>query len=120
MTTTENKRQRAVAIKYDLGDKSPHIVATGAGEIAKKIIEIAREHNIPIEENDSLVELLSKLDIGQQIPPETYRVVAEILAFLYRTDALWRERQKEKFSKIQDSNKRVEQSNNLLLVEGEK
>lgn len=100
MTTSENKRQKAIALKYDIGEKAPHVVAAGAGEIAKKILEMAKEHNIPIQENDSLVEILSKLDVGYQIPPETYRVVAEILAFLYRTDSLWRKRQEEKYKNI--------------------
>ena len=92
---SEHKRQKAVALRYDTGDKAPHVIAAGAGEIAKKIIEIAAENNIPIREDDTLVEILAKLDVGTQIPAETYRVVAEILAFLYRTDAAWRKKQEE-------------------------
>jgi flagellar biosynthesis protein len=86
------KRKRAVALQYEHGQNAPKIVATGAGEIAKRIIELAKEHDVPIQRDDTLVDILSKLDLGYEIPPETYKAVAEILAFLYRTDQAWRER----------------------------
>ena len=86
------KRQLAVALKYEEGQNAPHIVATGAGELAKRIIELALEHNVPVRENDSLVQILSRLQLGYEIPPETFRAVAEILAFLYRTDEYWKKR----------------------------
>lgn len=85
-------RDRAVALKYEQGERAPKVVAAGAGEIARRIVELAREHGVPVQRNDSLVEILSKLQIGYEIPPETYRAVAEILAFLYRTDEAWRKR----------------------------
>ena len=89
-----NKRKQAVALKYEEGERAPRVLASGAGEIARRILELAREHNVPIREDDSLAEILAKLDVGYEIPPETYRAVAEILAFLYRTDEAWR-KQKE-------------------------
>ena len=95
MSKDENKRKQAVALRYEDGERAPKIVATGAGEIARKILELAREHGVPVERNDSLVDVLSQLDLGYEIPPETYRVVAEILAFLYRTDEAWRRKKKE-------------------------
>jgi len=88
----ENKRQRAVALRYGADDRAPKVVASGAGEIARRIIELAEEHHVPIKEDDSLVNILAKLDLGYEIPDETYRAVAEILAFLYRTDEEWRKR----------------------------
>ncbi|MCB0325359.1 MAG: EscU/YscU/HrcU family type III secretion system export apparatus switch protein [Bdellovibrionales bacterium] len=87
-----SKRKRAVALQYGEGDKAPKVVATGAGEIAKRILELAAENNVPIREDDSLVDILGKLDVGYEIPEETFRAVAEILAFLYRTDEAWRKR----------------------------
>ncbi|MDD2941431.1 MAG: EscU/YscU/HrcU family type III secretion system export apparatus switch protein [bacterium] len=87
-----SKRRRAVALKYDKGEKAPRVVATGAGEIARRILELARENNIPVYEDEGLTDLLGRLDVGLEIPPETYRAVAEILAFLYRTDEGWRKR----------------------------
>ena len=65
-------------------DDAPRVVAKGRGEIAEKIIEIARDHGITIYEDDELVEVLSRLDLDQMIPPELYQAIAEVLAFVYR------------------------------------
>ena len=79
------KRKKAVAIKYKAMETgAPIIAAKGAGPIAEKIIEIARENNIPIKEDPDLVETLSQLDLAQEIPPELYQVIAEVLAWVYR------------------------------------
>lgn len=72
----------AVALKYD-GDEAPTITATGEGAIAEEIIRIAKEANIPLYENADLVELLSKMELGDHIPEVLYRVIAEIIAFAY-------------------------------------
>lgn len=80
-------KKKAVALRYDAAqDPAPKIVAKGSGEIAAKIIALAKEHNIPIQEDGDLVEILAKLDLNADIPPETYLVVAEILAFIYRAN----------------------------------
>lgn len=106
--TKTHKRKHAVALRYAEEDRAPRIIASGAGEIAKRILELAEENNIPIHEDDSLVDILAKLDLGYEIPPETYRAVAEILAFLYRTDEAWRKKKEAEnpgFGKrSQDSN----------------
>ena len=79
-----NKVDKAAALKYNRGDASaPKMVAKGRGKVAEKIVEIARAHNIPIKEDEDLVEFLSTLDLYQEIPQELYKAVAEILAFLY-------------------------------------
>ncbi len=64
-------------------DRAPKIVAKGSGFIAEKILEAARKHKIPIQEDPQLVEMMSFFNIGQEIPEEAYRAVAEILAFVY-------------------------------------
>jgi flagellar biosynthetic protein FlhB len=76
----------AVALKYDSKrDRAPIVLAKGARRVAERIKEIAREHDIPIVENPPLAQMLYKVvDIGQEIPAELYRAVAEILAFVYR------------------------------------
>lgn len=66
--------------------EAPKIVAKGKGYVADNILKTAKEHDIPVQEDPSLVEVLGKLDLDQQIPPELYQVVAEILAFVYRID----------------------------------
>ena len=84
-----NKKKKAVALKYERGkDNTPKVVAKGQGKIAEKIIQKAKEHGIPIEENPELVEVLSKLDLYEEIPPELYKAVVEILVFIYRQKGL--------------------------------
>ncbi len=79
---------RAAALRYrQAEDEAPVVVARGNGLIAERILDIAREHGIPIHKDPALVDVLSRLDIEQQIPPELYVVVAEILAFIYRAQA---------------------------------
>lgn len=81
----EQHRKKAVALRYNPEeDPAPRLVAKGQGHIAEKIIEIAREHGVPIHEDPDLVELLAALDLGQLIPEELYAALAEILAFIYR------------------------------------
>lgn len=81
------KRKQAVALRYQAGSmEAPSVIAKGKGLIADNIIKQAHDHRIPIQEDPSLVEVLGKLDLNQQIPPELYQVVAEILAFVYRLD----------------------------------
>jgi flagellar biosynthesis protein len=76
---------QAVALRYEpQEDDAPKVAAKGRGYLAEKILEIARVHNIPIREDKNLVQILSRLDLNQEIPPEVYRAVAEILAFVYR------------------------------------
>ena len=76
--------KKAVAIKYDVKrDAAPKVVAKGAGLLAEKIIEIAKRHGIPVEEDAPLVNALYRVDVGAEIPPELYIAVAEILAFVY-------------------------------------
>ena len=82
----------AAAIKYDgQKDAAPKVVAKGRGAIAEKIIEIAKENNIPLKSDPGLVQILSKLDIDEQIPVELYKAVAEILAFVYSANNRYRE-----------------------------
>ena len=83
-------RQKAVALRYEPDERmAPHIVATGEGEIAKQILEIADLHDVPVYEQPEVVEALVKLEVGTEIPPEFYRTVAEILAFVYSIDRKW-------------------------------
>jgi flagellar biosynthesis protein len=79
--------RKAVALKYEPGDgQAPVLVAKGTGQIADRILEKAKENGVPVQEDASLVEVLSKLDIDQEIPPELYTLVAEILSFVYQSD----------------------------------
>ena len=70
------------------GDAAPKILATGKGAIAEKIIETAKEADVPFYKDDKLADTLSKLEIGDMIPPELYEVVAEILVFVNDMDKI--------------------------------
>ncbi len=84
----------AAAIRYEAAtNDAPRLTAKGRGVAAEKIIELARRHDIPIREDKALVQILSRLDIDQQIPPELYRAVAEILAFVYSANEQYRKKQ---------------------------
>ena len=77
--------KKAIALKYEKEkDNAPKVVAKGKGVVAQKIIEIAEENGIYIKEDPELVEILSTLDIYEEIPEELYRAVAEILVFIYK------------------------------------
>lgn len=73
---------RAVALTYD-GSHAPIVSATGEASLAEEILRIAREHEVPIYENADLVDILSRLEVGSEIPELLYRAIAEIIAFVY-------------------------------------
>jgi len=74
-----------VALRYDRAkDGAPRVVAKGRGPVAENIIALAREHGVPLHEDPNLAAALSALDIETEVPPELYRAVAEVLAFIYR------------------------------------
>jgi flagellar biosynthesis protein len=80
----KSKKNRAVSLKYQPeSDSSPRVTAKGKGKIAEKIIKIAKEHDIYIHEDPDLIEVLSQLDINDEIPPDLYLIVAELLTFVY-------------------------------------
>ena len=79
-----DEKFRATAIRYEKGkDQAPKLVAKGEGVLAKKIVELAEKHGIPVLEDKNLVNLLFKLEPEEEIPPELYRAVAKILAWVY-------------------------------------
>lgn len=80
--------KKAVALKYDRETQgAPTVTAKGQGLVAHKIIEIAREHDIPIKDDPDLIEVLSSLEINEEIPSEIYVAVAELLAFVYSANS---------------------------------
>ena len=90
-----NKVKQAVALEY-----APKVIAMGRGALAEKIIEQAKQANVPVHKDDKLANTLSKLQIGDMIPPELYEVVAEILMFVDSMDKI-----KAKVSAYQDGSK---------------
>lgn len=83
----QKTKKKAIALRYDRGkDSAPKVVGKGQGLFAEKILDLAAEHGIPVHPDADLVEVLSLLNLNEEIPAETYVIVAEILAFVYRTN----------------------------------
>ncbi|MDK2917372.1 MAG: flagellar biosynthesis protein [Candidatus Petromonas sp.] len=84
----KNKKDKiANALRYnEEQDTAPKVIAKGAGIIAEKIKDLAKDHNIPVYKDEKLSRQLYNLSIGEEIPPELYEVVAEVLAFIARLD----------------------------------
>lgn len=81
----QDEQRQAVALRYaPKKDAAPKLVAKGRGYLADKIIELARLHHTPIRHDKKLLQILSRLDLEEEIPPEVYKAVAEILVFIYR------------------------------------
>jgi flagellar biosynthesis protein len=90
-STGRDVRRTAAAIGYDAeSDSAPRLLAKGQGDLAERIIAVAKQHNIPIREDRNLVALLSQLNLNQEIPSELYRTVAEILTFIYKANERWK------------------------------
>lgn len=86
--SVKKKKLTAVALEYNLGDEAPRVVASGFGKTAERIIEKAKESGVPTHQDGKLADTLSRLEIGEAIPPELYDVVAEILVFVDHLEKL--------------------------------
>jgi flagellar biosynthesis protein len=84
----KNKVKQAVALEYDPSESAPKVVAIGKGALADKIVEQAKQADVPIHKDEKLANTLSNLQIGDMIPPELYEVVAEILVFVDGMDKI--------------------------------
>ncbi len=84
MNQPNKVRKTAVALGFEpQSDTAPRVTAKGSGKLAEQILELASQHDIPIREDRDLIQVLSRLDLEEEIPPQLYRAVAEILAFIY-------------------------------------
>jgi flagellar biosynthesis protein len=85
MELERKKKEKVVALKYDvLKQGAPRVVAKGQGSLAERMLEVAREHGIPLKHDPELVEILSQLEVGKDIPAELYQAVAEVMIFIYK------------------------------------
>ncbi len=83
------KKRQAVALEYNPNeDEAPKIVASGQGVLADKILSEAKKNNVPVHKDSKLADTLSRLQIGEEIPPELYEVVAQILVFVDAMDKI--------------------------------
>ena len=93
MSRKKNKNLKsAVALNYDTqANKAPKVIAKGEGLVAERIIELAKENDVPIREDADLVQVLSQVDLNKEIPPSVYKVVAELLAFVYKMNRKYKD-----------------------------
>ena len=85
MKDTVKKVVKAAALKYDKEKgKAPILVAKGKGEVAQKIISLAKENDLPIRRDEDLIELLSKVELDKEVPESLYKAVAEVFVFVYK------------------------------------
>lgn len=90
---SKSYRKSVVALRYDsLKEEAPRVIAKGRGLMADKIIEMAKKNDVPIREDADLFEVLSQVDIDQEIPSSIYNVVAELLAFVYQINREYSEK----------------------------
>ncbi len=86
MSKFNNKSQKAVALKYNVEqDMAPVVIACGYGETAERIINVAEQRGIPVYRDDSVASMLCMLDVGENIPPDLYEVVATIYGQILKT-----------------------------------
>lgn len=80
-----DEQKTAIALRYSPSEgDAPRVVATGQGSVAENILRLAREHDIPLRQDPALAGALASLDVGASVPPELFRAVAEVLAFVYK------------------------------------
>ncbi|MEG0771880.1 EscU/YscU/HrcU family type III secretion system export apparatus switch protein [Clostridium sp.] len=81
-----SQRKKAAALTYDINNSAPRVTAVGMGKIAEKIIETAEENKVPVVYNKELTDMLTKVDIGDEIPYELYDIVAKVIAYVMDVD----------------------------------
>ncbi len=90
---TQETQDKAVALLYDRSrGNAPQVVASGRGELARRIVALAEEAGVQVRQDPDLLELLAKVPVGKEIPEELYRAVAEVLAYVYQVNGRYRER----------------------------
>ncbi|MBR1729293.1 MAG: EscU/YscU/HrcU family type III secretion system export apparatus switch protein [Selenomonadaceae bacterium] len=93
--------KKAVALKYNQGvDRAPRVIAKGRGHVAEHILAAAQKNTIPVYQNKALVNMLMALEIDREIPPELYKAIAEVMAYVYRMDAS--KGREERFNQLAD------------------
>ena len=92
MSKSDRPKRKAVALQYGENDAAPVVVASGMGYLAEKIVDVAQENGVPVYEDDSLATMLTRLSLGQEIPPELYQAIVEIYVYFLNFDPTQRQR----------------------------
>ena len=86
MSKSDRPKRKAVALQYGENDAAPVVVASGMGYLAEKIVDVAQANGVPVYEDDSLATVLTRLSLGQEIPPELYQAIVEIYVYFLNFD----------------------------------
>ena len=92
MSKSDRPKRKAVALQYGENDAAPVVVASGMGYLAEKIVDVAQENGVPVYEDDSLATMLTRLNLGQEIPPELYQAIVEIYVYFLNFDPSQRQK----------------------------
>ena len=84
----KKERKTAIALEYEPTDKAPKVIASGQGYLAEKILDVAKQEDIPVHQDEQLARSLQEIEIGEYIPPELYQVVADVLIFVDAMDKI--------------------------------
>ena len=84
----KNKGKKAIALSYDYDDTAPKVIAKGSGLVAQNILDSAAKHDVPVYQDEKLAKMLTQIEIGDNIPPELYEIVAQVLVFITDVDYL--------------------------------
>ncbi len=85
-TIVSRKSGKAVALKYDQSSGTPHVIASGMGYVAEKMVEVAEDNGVPVYEDNSLATMLSQLQLGQPVPPELFQAIVQIYVYFLKFD----------------------------------
>lgn len=106
---------KAVALKYDQATGAPHVIASGMGFVAEKMVEVAEDNGIPIYEDNSLATMLSQLQLGQPVPPELYQAIVQIYVYFLEFDP----NDPEKYRRERAEKKRLEKERKAAAAAGD-
>lgn len=114
-TIVSRKSGKAVALKYDQSSGAPHVIASGMGYVAERMVEVAEDNGIPIYEDNSLATMLSQLQLGQPVPPELYQAIVQIYVYFLKFDP----NDPEKFRREREEKKRLEKERKAAQAAGD-
>lgn len=84
----KRNKKTAIALEYEPTEKAPKVIASGQGYVAEKILDVAKQEDIPVHQDEKLARSLQEIEIGEYIPPELYQVVADVLIFVDAMDKI--------------------------------
>lgn len=114
-TIVSRKSGKAVALKYDQSSGAPHVIASGMGFVAEKMVEVAEDNGVPVYEDNSLATMLAQLQLGQPVPPELFQAIVQIYVYFLKFDP----NDPEKFRREREERIRLEKERKAAAAAGD-